>query len=128
MSYKESFLCIENIEKPNFLLEVFEANLDEDKVKEKLFKTLFLSYLMNLHNYNIVNIDLIFQGSIKDELFLDHLYQFFESNYFSNVDKQVNLDFLRTVLDKYQKIGDLENIYRLDLLSKQPTLKIFCFC
>lgn len=119
LSYKESFLCIENIEKPNFLLEVFEANLDEDKVKEKLFKTLFLSYLMNLHNYNIVNIDLIFQGSIKDELFLDHLYQFFESNYFSNVDKQVNLDFLRTVLDKYQKIGDLENIYRLDLLSKQ---------
>ena len=119
LSYKESFLCIENIEIPNFLLEVFEANLEEDEVKEKLFKTLFLSYLMNLHNYNIVNIDLIFQGSIKDEFFLNHLYQFFENNYFSNIDKQVNLDFLRSVLDKYQKIGDLENIHRLNLLSKQ---------
>ena len=119
LSYKESFLCIENIEIPNFLLEVFEANLEKDEVKEKLFKTLFLSYLMNLHNYNIVNIDLIFQGSIKDEFFLDHLYQFFENNYFSNIDKQVNLDFLRSVLDKYQKIGDLENIHRLNLLFKR---------
>lgn len=119
LSCKESFLCVENIEKTNFLLTLSEANLTEEEVKEKLFKTLFLSYLMNLHDYNIVNIDLIFQASIKDENFLNHLYQFFENNYFSSFDKQVNFDFIQTILHKYQKTGDLENIYRLNLTTKQ---------
>ena len=119
LSCKESFLCVENIEKTNFLLTLSEAKLTEEEVKEKLFKTLFLSYLMNLHDYNIVNIDLIFQASIKDENFLNHLYQFFENNYFSSFDKQVNFDFIQTILHKYQKTGDLENIYRLNLTTKQ---------
>lgn len=119
LSCKESFLCVENIEKTNFLLTLSEAKLTEEEVKEKLFKTLFLSYLMNLHDYNIVNIDLIFQASIKDENFLNHLYQFFENNYFSSFDKQVNFDFIQTILHKYQKTGDLENIYRLNLTAKQ---------
>ena len=119
LSCKESFLCVENIEKTNFLLTLSQAKLTEEEVKEKLFKTLFLSYLMNLHDYNIVNIDLIFQASIKDENFLNHLYQFFENNYFSSFDKQVNFDFIQTILHKYQKTGDLENIYRLNLTTKQ---------